>query len=287
MNSVIYPRGSWLLVSAALLFFTIIHAFSATGKCDGIFYEAKGKGPVLIFLHGGQMDRRVWDAQFDAFAKDHHVIRCDIRGFGKSDAPVKPYSDYEDVRTVMDHLRIKKATLVGLSLGAAIAMEFSLVHPDRVEALVLIGPGLGGFRFTDKANDLRSVVDAARAEDDERVADLWLTNAYVSVAMENPALRGKLRQLAKENARAWLNNPLLIRHLQPPAAERLHDIRAPTLVIGGDRDVSDIIKIVDKLSAEIPGAKKRILPGVGHLPPLEKPEEVIGMMHEFLGRGLH
>jgi pimeloyl-ACP methyl ester carboxylesterase len=212
------------------------------------------------------------------------VIRYDIRGFGKSDVPVKAYSETGDLHGLLQHLRVKRATLIGLSLGAAIAMDFALVHPEMVDSLVLVCPGLGGFPFQDKANDLRAVVEAARDESYEKAAELWLKNPYMSVAMENPALRDKLGQLARENAHCWLNNPMLIRRLKPPAAERLREIHAPTLVIGGERDVSDIHQIVARLAAEIPGAQKEVLPGAGHLVPMERPEDFNRLTLGFLAQ---
>jgi pimeloyl-ACP methyl ester carboxylesterase len=112
-------------------------------------------------------------------------------------------------------------------------------------------------------------VDAARDEGYEKAAEIWLQNPYMSVAMENPPLREKLQQLARDNGHAWLNNPMLIRRTKPPAAVRLREIHAPTLVIGGERDVSDIHKIVTKLVSEIPDARKLIFPGAGHLVPLQ------------------
>ena len=254
------------------------------GKFDGIYFETKGSGDPVVLIHGGQMDRRMWDGQFDEFAHCHRVIRYDIRGFGNSDVPSKPYSDSGDLYSLLNHLGVKRAALFGLSLGAAVAIDFTNLHPDMTEALVLVCPGLGGFHFEDQANNLRLVVDAARDESYEKAAELWLQNPYMSVAMENPALREKLRQLATENGHCWLNNPLLVRRMNPPAAERLPDIHVPTLVIGGERDVSDIHKIVAKLTSEIAGARKHVMPGAGHLVPMEKPGEFNRLALDFIAR---
>jgi pimeloyl-ACP methyl ester carboxylesterase len=131
---------------------------------------------------------------------------------------------------------------------------------------------------------LRAVVEAARDESYEKAAELWLQNPYMSVAMEQPALRDKLRQVARENAHCWLNNPLLLRRSKPPAAERLREIHVPTLVVGGERDVSDIQQIVAKLTAEVSGAEKQILPGAGHLVPMEKPEQFNRLALDFLAK---
>jgi pimeloyl-ACP methyl ester carboxylesterase len=272
------------LTATTILWLGAFRLSADSGKLDGLYYETKGGGDSVVLIHGGQMDRRMWDAQFDLFAKQYRVIRYDIRGFGKSDVPAKPYSDASDLHRLLQHLRVKKATPIGLSLGAAIAMDFALVHPEMVDSLIPVCPGLGGFPFQDKANDLRAVVEAARDESYEKAAELWLQNPYMSVAMQNPALRDKLRQLARDNAHCWLNNPMLIRRLKPSASERLREIHVRTLVIGGERDVSDIHQIVARLAAEIPGAQKEVLPGAGHLVPMERPEDFNRLTLGFLAK---
>src|SRR5262245_53570050 len=147
------------LIASAILLLASFNSRAGSGKFNGLYYEIKGRGAPVVFVHGGQMDRRMWDDQFDVFAKKNRVIRYDIRGFGKSDTPTKAYSDASDLHALLQHLRVKKATLIGLSLGAAVAVDFALLHGEIVDALVLVCPGLGGFPFQDKANDLRAVVE--------------------------------------------------------------------------------------------------------------------------------
>ena len=201
------------LVIGSILFCTLLTGAAPSrsqienrrdGRAEGLFSEIAGAGEPLVLLHGGQMDRRMWDAQFTAFAKSYRVIRYDIRGFGKSDVPARPYSNAGDLYSLLRHLNVKRTKLIGLSLGAAVAIDFALTHPEMVDSLILVCPGLGGFHFQDKANDLRAVVEAARDGNYDKAAELWLQNPYMSVAMENPALRSKLRQLARDNG------PLLV-----------------------------------------------------------------------------
>ena len=281
------PLLTAFLICAAFALNGVFHGpvQAASGKVDGIYYESRGKGDTLVLIHGGQMDGRMWNGQFQLWSRSYRVIRCDIRGFGRSDPPARPYSYREDLFQLFQRLRVSHATIIGLSLGGAIATDFTLTHPEAVDGLVLVCPGLGGFRFSDPANNLRPIVDAAREDNPDRVADLWLANPYMSVAMENPALRESLRRISRDNARAWLNNPLLLRPMQPPAAERLGEIRTPCLIIGGERDVSDVQAIVNKLGSEIPGARKHIIPGAGHIVPMEKPEEFNRLVMEFLAEG--
>jgi pimeloyl-ACP methyl ester carboxylesterase len=176
----------YCFVTFSLLCIATVAADLEQGTQNGIFYEVKGAGrDAIVFIHGGQLDRRIWDEQWESRATDDRCIRYDIRGFGKSAAPISPYSDREDLRGLLDHLGAAKATLVGFSLGAAIALDFALEYPARVSSLVLVCPGLGGFPFKDKANDLRPVVDAARDESYDKAAELWLSNPYMAVAMDS------------------------------------------------------------------------------------------------------
>jgi pimeloyl-ACP methyl ester carboxylesterase len=245
-----------------------------------LYYEMQGNGHPLVLIHGGQMDRRMWDPQFDLFARRYTVLRYDVRGYGRSDMPAKGFSHAEDLSGLLDFLRLEKASLIGLSLGGRIAIDFALSHPERVETLVLAGPGLGGYRFTGQSG--WSIVEAARDEGLEKAAEMWLENSYMAPAMQNPAIRDRMRQLALENAHTWLANPIFERHLKPPAIERLSDIHVPTLIVVGDRDVEDIQKIVEILRGGIAGSEKQVIPGAGHIVNMEKPEEFNQVVLGFL-----
>jgi pimeloyl-ACP methyl ester carboxylesterase len=214
-------------------YFAAFSVSAASGKFNGLYFETMGRGEPIVFIHGGQMDCRMWDAQFDLFAKRFQTIRYDIRGFGKSDAPLNPYSHAGDLQLLLEHLRIRKASLIGLSLGAAVATDAALLYPDRVDSLILVCPGLSGFRFQDKANDLGPIVEAAREGNPEKAADLWLQNPYMRVATENASLQKKLRQLAHENTHCWLNNPLLCvaQNLPQPNVSRKSERRRWSSVV--------------------------------------------------------
>jgi pimeloyl-ACP methyl ester carboxylesterase len=272
--------SSGILITLSCLAGGRPHAIGAT--YDGTYYQSKGQGHPLVLIHGGQMDHRLWDSQFEVFAQKYRAIRYDLRGFGKSPAPVRPYSYAEDLQALLRHLRVGKAHVVGLSLGAAVATDFAIVHPESVSALVLACPGLGGFQFTNKASNLQYIGEAARDESPEKAAELWLENAFMKPAMENLALQARLRKLSYDNRHCWFINPVLLRRLKPPAAQRLGEVRAPTLIIDADLDVSDIHNIADKLAREIPGARKEMVQGAGHIVNMEKPDDFNRLTLEFL-----
>ncbi len=246
-----------------------------------LFYETAGRGAPVVLIHGGQMDRRMWDPQFEPWSRSFRVLRYDVRGYGRSATPTLPYSDVEDLAALLDFLKVPRAHLVGLSLGGRIAIDFSLVHADRVASIVAVGPGLSGFPWSDTGSWMKTV-RAAQEGGGEAAAELWLKDPYMLPAMEHADLAPRLRQLALENARVWLENPLLEKGIDPPAFQRLGEIRAPMLVIVGERDVPDIQKIVDRLASGVRGAKKVAIPGAGHIVNMEKPAEFDRAVLEFL-----
>jgi pimeloyl-ACP methyl ester carboxylesterase len=250
-----------------------------------IFFEIIGKGKPLVLIHGGNLDRRMWDEQFNLFAKDYKVIRYDVRSFGKSDRPQKPYSNVEDLYALLKFLKVDKATLIGLSMGGGISIDFAITHPEMVNALVLAAPGLSGYNISQEyMQRWWATVEAARDEGFAKANELWLKDPYMAPAMENPKIADKIRKISMDNSEIWLANIFLERPIKPPAIGRISEIKIPTLLILGDRDVADIYNIADTLMAKIPGIEKVVIPGAGHMVNMEKPEEFNKAVMEFLGR---
>lgn len=258
---------------------------SGFAKVNGtrLYYEMKGKGPTVVFLHSGGFDRRMWDDQFTAFSDRYTVIRYDVRGYGKSPAPTKPYSDDEDLYQLLKYLKVQKAHFIGLSMGGRIAIDFTLTHPQMVASLTAVAPGLSGFPFSPEDTiELMKIVYSIQNDDGTPAGEAWLRSPYNAAAMENPAVAAKLRPIAIENSKVWLINILFPRPPFPLAVQRLSEIHAPILLILGDRDVPMITKIVETLEKNISGARKILIPGAGHMVNVEKPEEFNKTVLEFL-----
>ncbi len=250
-----------------------------------LFYEMKGSGPAIVFIHSGGFDRRIWDDQFTAFADKYTVIRYDVRGYGKSAAPTRPYSDDEDLFQLLTFLKVKKAHLMGLSMGGRIAIDFTLTHPDMVASVTAVAPGLSGFPFAPEDTiEMMKIVYSIQNDDGTPAGEAWLKSAYNAAAMENPVIAAKLRPIAIENSKVWLINFFFPRPAFPLAVQRLGEIKAPMLVIRGDRDVPTIMKVVDTLEKNVPGVKKVIIPGTGHMVNVEKPGEFNKIVMEFLSK---
>jgi pimeloyl-ACP methyl ester carboxylesterase len=138
---------------------------------------------------------------------------------------------------------------------------------------------VSGFQFSTDASD---IVDTVNEKGPTAASNLWLKHPYMAPAVSNIVISGKIRQIVAENSRARLA-PLYLEHNPgPPAINRLSDVHAPALIIVGDRDIRDIRKIADLLAAGIPGAKKQIIHGSGHILNIEKPDQFDKIVLEFL-----
>ena len=235
-----------------------------------------------MLIGGANLALEQWDAQFEALARHYDVVRYDVRGFGRSGpADAAGYMAHDDLHALLQQIRVRRASIVGLSLGGRIALDFALAHPEMVDALVLAGPGLSGFEWSNDSS-FRPIAAAAAKRDSVRAALLWLEHPYMAPAMENPALAPTLRQLAVANARVWVNADSE-RVAPAPAVGRLREIKVPTLVMIGDRDVPDIHRIVEMIVRDVPGATRVVFEHTGHVLHMEQPERFTAAVLAFLG----
>jgi len=247
-----------------------------------LYYETAGKGPAVVLVHGGLVDSRLWNDQMKEFAKHHRVVRYDLRGFGRSAAAPQPFSHIEDLRALMDFLKIERATVVGLSLGGIIAADFALEHPERVDRLVLVGAGLRGDKQPPDKDALKAYEAATKGMAEEFVNITMNSGLYTTVREGTPAY-ARLRQMMLENFKALPTfAPGFLKYPAQPTIERLGQIKAPTLVVIGGEDAQSLKNVADTLAAGIPGARKVGIRGASHHPPVEKPIEFNKAVLSFL-----
>jgi 3-oxoadipate enol-lactonase len=248
-------------------------------------YQVMGRGPAVVLVHGGLVDSRQWDDQMAPLSKRFLVVRYDLRGYGKSDPPAGAFSHIEDLRALLDYLKIDRATVVGLSLGGMIAADFALEYPVRVDRLVLVGSGLRGDVQPTDEKSLRAYQIGER-EGAARYFEAFLDADLLAGVRDRPAARERMRRMMTENfeALAYLN-PGRITYPAAPTIQRLGDIRAPTLVVIGGLDGQGLRNISDTLAQKIPGARKVVIDGASHHPPVETPQEFNRMLLDFLRKG--
>jgi len=258
-----------------------------------LYYEVAGAGHPFVLVHGHLLDRRSWDDQFAVFAQRYRVIRYDQRGFGDSGLITKgeSYSDRQDLYALLQFLGIESAYLMGVSGGGALAIDFTLEHPEMVDALIPVTAGVSGFRPSEEVlkkhpdvvrmytslNEAFERHDIARAV--EISLELWTDGPGRLPGQAAP----KVREMTTRN---WerLDNEARAQTppvpLEPPAVGRLSKIGVPTLVILGELDGPNPL---EQLAAEIQGAKKVIVAETAHHPFMEKPAEFNQIVLDFLG----
>ena len=249
-----------------------------------LYYEMMGKGdPLVLISGGGSLDQRLWDDQFEHFARFHRVIRYDVRGLGRSQIPREPYSPSEDLDRLMEFLNIPKAHIAGLSLGARWAIDFALEHPERVSTLIAASPGISGYSDDIQlVESLQALAGVARTDGIEEALQIVLSNPYLP---QDPALQEKMTRILLDNPQVfYLGFPTvaLMKSLDPPALGRLSEITVPTLVIAGSEDHESIRAVADSLAEEITGARKVFIAGARHMVNLEDPAAFNQAVLDFL-----
>ena len=253
-----------------------------------IAYDEAGSGHPLLLVHAGIADRHMWDPVWEPLAERFRVIRPDLRGFGESPVAMDAFTNWHDLARLLRALDAVPAHVIGVSLGGSASLDLALAEPYKVERLVLVAPGLGGWQWSDQ---LRADWDAEEAAWQRGDLD-EVTWANVRTWVDGP-LRGaeapaELRQAVFDMYRPSLDlqkaeGAVDSESLEPRAADRLAEVSAPTLVVVGELDQPDMMAIGVHLAASMPHARLVRMPGVAHLPPMEAPEEFIRIVTEFLG----
>ena len=246
-------------------------------------------GVPLVFLHAGVADRRMWQAQCEAFAPAHPVLRYDRRGFGEScTLQSTPYSRESDLWAVMDAACIERAVLVGCSQGGRVAIDATLSQPRRVQGLVLVAPAVGGApepELAGRVQALAAEIDGASARQDvdavnELEAQLWLDGP--SAAPGRVAGPARALFLAMNDIALRAADPGEEIEPAPTAWQRLEELDVPVLVLWGDLDLPHLRSRCEELVQRIRGAQRAVLEGTAHLPGLEAPERFNAELRRFV-----
>ena len=261
-----------------------------------IAYVETGQGDPLVFIHGFGGSIWNWEYQFTGLSGSHRVIILDLLGSGMSAKPDIPYSPkrlVEFFEQFLDSLKLQRATLVGNSMGAGLALAMALTSPKRVSALVLIS----GF----PSDPQESVVSPYYQEFLTRRPPLWLAK-FGNWMAGRWATKTLLQEIIHDHAlitplvieRSYQNRhrsdflpPLfsLIDHIDQWKEEfgpRLNTIRHPTLILWGADDRVFPPDVGQQLQATIPGSKFHLIANAGHIPQWEQPSQVNALITEFL-----
>ena len=241
-------------------------------------------------LHAGVADRRMWRDSLKHFSQNYCAVSYDRRGFGETSAPDEPFGHVDDLRAVMDQHGEKPQILIGCSQGGRIAIDYALLHPERVAAIVLVATAVTGAPPPVTYPPAISLILAELAKAEEN-HDTELVNAIEArLWLDGPIgkegrVTGLPRDLFMDMNRIALNHPGLT--LEKPCAsamERLESVTAPTLVLWGDLDFPHIQERCAWIAGKIPNAQSVVLPSCAHLPNLEQPAKFNEVVGRFVAR---
>ena len=295
LSAVLLGAGAWLYTpdkSRAVLEAAYLRAPTDYIQVAGMRLHFRDTGPrdanALILLHGFGASLHTWEPWAEQLSGEYRVIRFDLPGFGLTGAD--PTGDYSDGRSVhvllalMDRLGVRRASLIGNSLGGKIAWNFALEHPDRVDRLVLVSPdgfASPGFEYGKKPvlpfmvrllpyvmptaflrmslapayGDPKALTDATVA----RYRDLMLAPGV------RTAMLARMQQVMLDDPQ-----PLLRR------------IQAPTLLLWGEKDGMIPFSNAADYARTLPHATLVALPGLGHVPFEESPLVALAPVRAFL-----
>jgi 4,5:9,10-diseco-3-hydroxy-5,9,17-trioxoandrosta-1(10),2-diene-4-oate hydrolase len=257
-----------------------------------IRYVRTGKGPPLLLMHGFGSSIYTWKDVIPALAQHREVVAFDWPGFGWSDQPEDLSFDLfpRVALAFLDQFGWERAALAGNSMGGAVAAVVAAHHPSRVDRLVLIDAAGFNLRAAEAPVMVRLTMHplAARLLPLVPVKRLAVTRGLLQVFHDDAKVTPErvdeyLAAAARPGTLASIRSLGASQRLDPQAFETLlRRITAPTLVLWGGDDTWIPVAHADRFVAAIPGARKAVLPGVGHTPEEEAPEEVSRLLLEFL-----
>lgn len=263
-----------------------------------VAYLEAGSGPPVILVHGFWGAFWQWEYQQDPLAVSHRVITLDMLGSGMSDKPDLEYTPEEILeffRCFMDAVGVERASIVGNSMGAGVAIGMALKHPERVDRLVLIAglPDRVDEKVTSplikRAIETRAPVWAASFGN--WLLGRSLTRTVLSEMVHDPQLLtpAVIERSYRNRQRPGLVGPLLAVARSLPLwetgfARQLGQIRQPTLILWGAEDQVFPPQVGKQMHETIPGSSFELIPAAGHIPQWERPAMVNPILLEFLSR---
>lgn len=277
------PTGAWLARQGLA---------PRTLEVDGlrIRYVRTGAGPPLVLLHGLASSIFTWKDVLPALAAHHDVLALDLPGFGGSDvpAPARPERYPDQVLAVLAREGVGPATLVGNSLGGAVAVAVAARRPEAVSGLVLLDAAGYNFAPEERPLLLRLVGFGPLGGLAEA---LPIRGALVEVGLRQVFHDGaRVTRERVDEYRAPLLRPGAARHVQQLLAGAaslgfpgvIRTVRVPTLVVWGREDRWIPVAHAERFARDIAGARVLVLEGCGHMPQEERPEETVRAVEGFV-----
>jgi pimeloyl-ACP methyl ester carboxylesterase len=260
---------------------------------DGIRIESEGRGKPVLFVHADFVDGGMWKPAMASLSRDFSVACFDKRGYGASEPATGPICRRRELESVIRALGAGPVHLVGCSNGGQSSLDLALERPELVRSLTLVNSPPSGFALEGAPPPELLEMLAAAARGDVAATSELQVRIWFDGPRRKPEGMDRARLAARAEA-ARMNRIFVERGtfgiadaapadpLDPPAAARLGEVAAPTLVVSGSLDYDENLRASRLLAESIPGARAAAMEGCAHVPPLEAPEEFAGILRSFL-----
>lgn len=242
--------------------------------------------PAIVFVHGFGGGLHSWDSIWDILPVGAGYVRYDLRGFGASKANSdERFQHPNDLINLLDRLGIEKCHLVGLSMGGGIAVSVALNHPERVNSVALLSPGLSGWEWSEGWRHIwRPISEAARSGDMDKAKALWLAHPMFAPVKAGPSKEALIQEVSRFSGDQWIKDR---QEAGASDVERLNQLDLPILLLTGARDFEDFRLIADFMQATAQNVLRYDGPELGHLVHLEAPEWTVAKLIEFWADNEH
>ncbi len=252
-----------------------------------LFRSDTGAGAPVVLLHGGFLDHRMWAAQIPVLAEHHRVIAPDARGHGRSPNATAPFRHTDDLAELLRDLGTGPAVLIGVSMGAATAVDTALEHPDLVRALVITGAGTSEPYFTDPwtvqaFGDWTGAMAAGDLAGSVEGFMRFVAGPHRTLAELDPRIEQDLRAITTATmSKHTLGEPNWLRPV-PDTWDRMPSIGVPVLAVHGALDSPDHIAMAQRVADAVRDGRAVTVEGAAHYPNVERPDAYTKLLTAFL-----
>ena len=269
---------------------TVASELSYFTSTDGdLAYRDTGTGDLVVLLHSGYVDHRLFEGQIPALEEaGHRVVAVDIRGHGWSANASEPFRWADDLAVLLRHLDVGPAVLVGVSMGGAVASDTAIEYPELVRAIVLSGASASDFHYTDprSAEFLTESAKALHSGDIEgwlKVFRRSVAGVHRTTAEVDPAILERVTEMALHTISKHTPGEHNWHVPMTDTWPRVPKIDVPVLTVNGALDSPDLIADAERFARTVQNGRSVLVEGTSHFPNLEKPEQFNAILAEFLG----
>ncbi len=236
--------------------------------------------PALVTLHGFALDARMWRPQVEALGEDHRFLLLDLPGFGPQARDSGVVEPTKEIARAMDATKLARAHLVACSYGAAVAVDYALRFPERALSLVLVSPMLIGRRMA--VDSWQRCVGLANEGDKTTAAEVWLDDPMFETLRQDEDLFDEVRGIVLDYGGGHWTGKITTVWAEPDPMPRLGELRVPTLIVSGARDLPSFLQTAEAYAKAIPNARHETVPESGHHVSLEAPDAFNELLRTFV-----